>query len=177
MLIFDVDSTCVGVYRFQGAKEKLSTRKTYFCGLPQVVHEYLAEPEHHLLLPESAYMFHTMKMEYASHEPLTIKIYKELLQEKKEALVAEYGCDPAYMEIVPYCAGEYGAGAIKHILGKSGAFAWMWHMYVISAEMLLVLRQAYGRLLPTVSCTPRTLPTIRLFERLVDRHTFSLCII
>ena len=141
------------------------------------MHEYLAEPEHHLLLPESAYMFHTMKMEYASHEPLTIKTYKELLQEKKEALVAEYGCEPAYMEIVPYCHGEYGAGAVKHILGKSGAFSWIWHMYVISAEMLLVLREAYGRLLPTVRCTPRTLPTIRVFEQLVHRHTFSLLLI
>lgn len=107
MLIIDVDINCIKVNRFTGYAEQPLTKKTYFCSLQEVVKECLHEANHHVLLPESSYIFHTVHMEYACHEPFSIRLYKELLQEKKESLVAQYGCTPLYITMLPYIAGEF----------------------------------------------------------------------
>jgi hypothetical protein len=108
MLVIDVETNCISVCRVATQTKEISHKKTYFCSLPEVVKEYILEPNHHLLLPESTYLFHTIHMEYACNEPFTITLYKQLLQEKKESLVSQYGCDPFHMSIIPHVAGELG---------------------------------------------------------------------
>jgi hypothetical protein len=174
MLIIDVDTSCIGVYRSDSGQKKISMKKTYFCPLAEVVSEYLYEPDHHLLLPESSYLFHTLHIEYACHEPFTINAYKKLFQEKKEALVAQYGCDPAYMSMVPYIEHELGDASVRHLLGRSGKFSRKRYMYALSPQMVHTLRQLYGRLLSTVVCVPRNLATVRTFTSLLHRDSFTL---
>ncbi len=108
MLVIDVETNCITVCRVDAQTREISHKKTYFCSLPEVVKEYLSETNHHLLLPESVYLFHTIHMEYASNQPFTITLYKQLLQEKKESLVSQYGCDPFHMNIIPHVASELG---------------------------------------------------------------------
>jgi hypothetical protein len=174
MLIIDVDTSSIWVYRFDAGQGKISMKKTYFCSLTEVVSEYIYESDHHLLLPESAYLFHTLHIEYACHEPFTINNYKQLLQEKKEVLIAQYACDPLYISMVPYIEDELGDAAVRHILGRSGKFSWKWYVYALSAEMVHTLRQLYGRLLSTVVFFPRSLAILRVFTSLLHRTSFTL---
>lgn len=174
MLVIDVETNCISVCRVATQTKEISHKKTYFCSLPEVVKEYILEPNHHLLLPESTYLFHTIHMEYACNEPFTITLYKQLLQEKKESLVSQYGCDPFHMSIIPHVAGELGEWSVKHLLWRSWKFMWTWYMYALSADMVLTLQQAYGSLLPAVTYVPRNLATITSFAAILQRNSFTL---
>lgn len=174
MLLLDVDTNCITVCRMDETTMQCSHKKTYFCSLYEVVQEYLYEPDHHLLLPETAYIFHTIHIEYACHEPFTISMYKKLLQEKKEALVAEHACNPLHMIIVPFIANELGEGSIKHILWKTGKFAWTWYMYALSPDMVLMLQQAYGSFLSAIISLPRNLALIRSFVKILHHDSFTV---
>jgi len=177
MLVLDVDLQSISVYRTDLWSGDISSKKTYLCSLPEVVYEYRTEQNHHVLLPESAYVFHTIKMEYASDEPFTITMYKELLQEKKEMLVVQYWCDPVHMTMLLYIQEEFWEASMRHILWVSGKFSWIWYMYAVTPETILTLHQSYGNGLSTVHCLPRNLSLIRSLSSLLQRPSYTLLVL
>ncbi len=177
MLLLDIDLQTIAAYRVGSSISEMSAKKTYLCSLSEVVREYKQESDHHLLLPESAYIFHTIKMEYASDYPLTIAVYKQLLQEKKELLVSDYWCDPVRMNIVPCTQEEFWESSIKHVLGKSWKLSRTWYMYALTPETILTLRHAYGSMLSDIHTTPRSLPLMRSLVGLLQRTSYTLLIL
>lgn len=177
MLLLDIDLQSIAVYRVGQAFSTISAKKTYLCSLPEVVREYIHESDHHLLLPESAYVFHTIKMEYASDEPLTISVYKKLLQEKKTLLVADYWCDPAWMTILPCIQGDFWESSIRHVLGKSWKISRIWYMYALTPETMLTLHHAYGSTLSDIHVAPRSLSLMRSLVGLLQRTSYTLLVL
>lgn len=176
MIIIDVDKTYTNVYTYDPKTKKLSAKKTYFCSLPEIVAEYWYEDIHHILLPESAYYFHTVQMEWRGAAPFSIRDYKWLYAEKIEEMVRVYGVDPYRTQVLCHVDGYKGEHVIKYLLGKTWKLAWLWYIYSIQPAMLLTLQQTYWRNIETITVSPKYLTMIQTCMEILRRDTF-VCIV